>query len=165
METIYEILSDELTNLGIRIAQNIVKNGQYATGKTVQSIMTEMDGAYHGRLVGRKFFSALETGRARTKVTTPSNPTLQERILEWLIAKGITPTDGKSELSLSWAIARKIHKQGTKLFREGGRTDVYSNEIPQTITNIQSRVMYYFKAQAHTINEDVKEYYKNKAAL
>lgn len=164
METIYSILSDELLDLQYRIAQNIIHNGQEATGKTIESLDVKMDGAYHGTLVGRKFFSALETGRGQTMTLTPSTPTLQERIYEWLLAKGITADDGKSDLSLSWAIAKKIHKQGTKLFRDGGRKDVYSNEIPQTVTSIQNRVLEYFAAKAHTINEDVEQYYKSKVS-
>jgi hypothetical protein len=43
-----------------------------------------------------------------------------ENIKEWVAARG------KPE-SMVWAIATKINKEGTKLWQQGGRTDIYTD--------------------------------------
>lgn len=51
---------------------------------------------------------------------------------EWAARKGISAPAG--------GIAYNIMTKGSKLYRTGGRTDIYSNEIPATIDRIASRL-------------------------
>lgn len=68
-----------------------------------------------------------------------------ESIREWLKDKG-------GEMGAAYAIARSIHKIGTKLFRSGGRKDIVSNVVNQDLsTQIQQAVL----------NEFVKAYIAN----
>lgn len=159
METIYGILQEELTSLAKAIIRNIDKLGMNATGRTKSSLEVVQDGAYHGTLYGRKYFGALETGRRPTTgaVTIPS---LYECILEWVDAKGIQPRDADTSIeSLAWAITKNIHKFGTRLYRSGGRKDVFSNEIPKTIDNINNRISEFFLMRANDINEQIAKHY------
>jgi hypothetical protein len=92
-------------------------------------------------------------------------------------AKGIHATDVKkpknpwkmtaydaqvrADRSLSFAIATSIMKRGTKLFREGGRDTIYSQEIPKTIDKVRERlsrlisaeVMEQIKLNTQTLNQ------------
>ena len=54
-------------------------------------------------------------------------------------------------MSLSYFIARKIKRDGTKLFRVGGRADIYSNEVPQAIERIKIRITGALKVEAENI--------------
>lgn len=53
-------------------------------------------------------------GRGPTKNGNNGEPTLRERIYDWLKARGIRPHEPNMKLtSLAYVIARKIHKDGT----------------------------------------------------
>jgi hypothetical protein len=85
-----------------------------------------------------KYIRVLETGRGPTSATaTKGNPTLRENILEWVETK-VRPTDISAK-SLAYLIARKIHKEGTLLYRQGGNSGIlseFTNEewIRKTLT-------------------------------
>lgn len=129
------VVADELWALRDRIAENIRANGQNATGKTIESMNVQQnpDGA---TLYGRRYFGALETGRR--PYSGGSKRGLSEAILEWLNAKGIHKP-GVTDQSLAIAIARSINKKGTQLFRQGGRNDVFSQEIEKATEEITKK--------------------------
>lgn len=149
MPTLNIILHEELEHLRSNIIANMQRNGQIASGETARSMHTEatMTDAY---LYGRSPFGVLETGRRAGRV--PVN--FQDIILVWMQHKGIHGTRGYktnrphkytneeySDRSLAGAIAYRIKTRGTSLHRAGGRSDVYSNEIPATIERIRKRIM------------------------
>ena len=148
------IVREELESLKQRFIANMYVADAVATGKTIKSMhvtMAEGD-KIEGTLYGRKFFSALETGRRPTPPNTPpSKPTLYEAILEWCKAKGIMGKDEKGTQGIAWAITTTIHKRGTSLFRQGGRGNIYSNEIPRTIKDTKARLMFLISVQAKNI--------------
>ena len=126
------ILKSELENLRIRIIQNHIAANQKASGKTIKSLLVEVD-ENAGELTGRGFMGVLETGRKAGKV--PKG--FRDIILKWVQAKGINVDNPKS---FAFLVARKIANEGTLLHRTGGRTDIYSNEIPKTIENVLKRL-------------------------
>ena len=54
--------------------------------------------------------------------------------------------------SFSSAVAHKIHKEGTQLFRDQGRNDIYSNEIPDAIKRIEERIAKVFSLTIDSIH-------------
>ena len=117
------------------IIRNHERAGQVASGKTKDSIQVKMreDG---GSLVGASYIYVLEKGRGKSKKS--QGGVLKNNIKSWILAKGITP-DGKVKLDdLAYLITRKIHEEGTQLFKNGGRTDIYSNVI--TRENIKKMI-------------------------
>lgn len=63
------------------------------------------------------------------------------------------------------AIAHTIQTSGTKLFREGGRTDIYSNAIPQAMERISKRLDVLYDAElTENIMQRQKDYYENLEA-
>lgn len=163
-----KVLDEELNELKRLIAEQHQSAGQVASGKTLASLKVETSDK-NGVLYGRTYFGTLETGRKAGK--GPSNFT--SIIRQWMDDKGITakpipyvrvPSERwkpkytpqeRGTQSLSGAIAWKIQKEGTKLFREGGRTDIYSNVIPGTIKNIQDRIMGLFVTEVESININI----------
>lgn len=147
------IVVDELETLKQRIIDNILANGQSATGETIKSLKVVSDDSGVA-LFGRKAFGTLETGRKAGKI--PIN--FRDIILQWMKARKISgrpipykrrPSDRwqpkytpeqRGDMSLAGAIAFKTKKEGSKLNRDGGRNDVYSNEIPETLKNIRERL-------------------------
>lgn len=144
------IIQDELGALMRQIIENHVAAGQWATGRTMKSMRVEAQENY-GRLVGKKFFGVLETGRKAGKV--PSD--FSAIILAWMRAKGLkadpipyktnkphkyTPQE-RGDRQLAFFIARKIGREGSLLHRQGGRHDIYSEAVAATKERIRERMV------------------------
>lgn len=155
-----QVLSEELEALKAQIIKHHFDAGQKASGQTAASLHVEATD-YEGTLWGRKGFGVLETGRRAGKV--PAG--FQTIIRRWMESKGIqaapipyktdrphkyTPQQ-RGDMQLSYLIARKIQKQGTKLFRSGGRSDIYSDIIPKATERIRSRIFELLKVEVHSI--------------
>jgi hypothetical protein len=148
------IIREELESLKERIIANHTDAGQVASGRTRDSLRVEADKS-GGALIGRSPFGTLETGRKGGKV--PYN--FVDIIAQWIVDKGISyrampyvrqasarwqpkysDPDTRGRMTLAGAIAHKIKTEGTLLYREGGRADIYSNEIPTTLRNLKDRL-------------------------
>jgi hypothetical protein len=165
-KTIKQILSDGLAKLRENIIANHEAAGQVASGRTKASIAISVDDS-HGVMTGRRAFGTLETGRKAGRV--PKN--FHAIIRQWIIDKGIsvdaipyarkgggkyTPEE-RGLRRMAHFIAKKIAAEGTVLHREGGRTDIYSNEIPQTVQSIEEQVGAMFTVKIETININSKK--------
>ena len=147
-----------LTKEGQRLSDQIKANTPKVTGKTANSVKYDVsqDGAMVTlRITAKPFFKVVETGRKPTSQgATKGSPTLVEAIKEWLRAKG------EVNLGVAYYIAKRIHKQGTKLYQRGGRTDVFSNvltdsELDRITESLQSSI-------ANDILQDTLDFLKKQ---
>lgn len=110
------------------IQENLSTSGTDASKKTSQSLRYEV--ITRGdkttlQITGRPFFAVVETGRKPTPEYKPSKQFVAS-IREWIKAKG-------GDQGAAYAIARSIHQKGTKLWRDGGRKDIFSNVINDSL--------------------------------
>ena len=98
------------------------------------------------------YIMTLETGRGPTRPNAATgNPTVQESILTWIKQRGITPT-GITQETLAYLISRKIHQEGTLLFRQGGNSGIISEVqtdawiLENFIKPLESDLKRYFNA-------------------
>lgn len=149
-----------LTQLRNDIIANHQKNGQVASGKTIQSMRIE-ETQTGGRLFGRSYFSTLETGRKPGR--TPNN--FNQIIQQWIIDKGISvstiPYKRKTSekwqpkytpqqrglMSLAGAVAHTIATEGTKLYRLGGRKDIFTEPTDKAVSKIRKELTAIFKTE------------------
>lgn len=130
---IRQILREELEDLRRRITENMEKADQIVSGKTRDSMQVHVDGNM-GVLTGRQAFATLETGsRPWSRKPKRVPKFFADLIGEWIDAKGL-------DLN-KWAVAHSIIHKGSKLYREGGRADVYSPELQKTIDRIGDRIL------------------------
>lgn len=111
------------------IKDNLSNTGTSATGKTAQSLRYEVITSGDKtslRIIGKPFFAVVETGRKPTPQFTKPSEQFVSSIAEWLKARG------KSEAS-AYGIAKSIHAHGTKLYQDGGREDIFSNVINDSL--------------------------------
>ena len=91
------------------------------TGEAASSLRWKIEGeslVIYSTMSGFNYIMTLETGRGPTKEGAKAgNPTLQENILTWLKQRGIQPTDITQE-SLAYLMARKIHREGTQVYKD-----------------------------------------------
>lgn len=164
-ENIGKVLTEELSRLAERIKENHRRAGQVASGRTLRSITCEVQGNV-GTLWGREPFGTLEAGRRPGGVPLG----FAQIIRQWIIDKElpVQPIPYIRKPSKNWqpkyspeerglrsmagAIAHKIRKQGTSLFRQGGRADIYSNEIPDTIERVTQRISKAFSLMVESIH-------------
>lgn len=159
-KTSQEVIKDELMQLRTAILENLARFGRNATGETGRSLRVQMN-ADGGTLFGRAFFSTLEVGRGPTRDFTPHTPTLLQRILTWVQAKGIYPDDPKqTQTSLAYAITKRIHKSGTMLFRKKERQDIYSSAVQRAIKGINVRLLEEAQKQVNNIHLHLSETYQ-----
>lgn len=169
-ENARNIVAEELEALKQRIIARHRQAGQVASGKTIASLRVEKT-ADGGTLYGRPAFGTLETGRKPGRV--PQN--FEAVIKQWILDKGIsvTPIPYIRQPSARWtpkytpeerglntlagAIAYKIRTEGTTLYRHGGRSDIYSPEIPLTVESLRKRMLGLFKTEVEHININSNE--------
>ena len=149
------IVSEELNALCERIANNIIAANANVTGETIASIQPEVqsDGSeVIGRVYGRPYFAALETGSKPWSVQYLRPPKFFVDIIrEWIDHRGLDLSAG--------AVAYTIMRDGSLLYRDGGRTNIYSQEIPTTLNNIERRLADFFVTN---INERLDQIIKTE---
>lgn len=123
-----------------RIKFNLDATGTTASGKTKESL--EMIWTKEGfAIVGRKYFRGVEEGR-----TPGGAPRNFVGILEkWIKDKGLTrPSEFKTDRSWAGAIAYNITHFGSRLYRDGGRDDIYTvvidEELPKLFEQMEGKV-------------------------
>lgn len=133
-----ESVNQFLEQIKSEIIQNHVRAGQDASGKTIASyeVAATPNG---GKLLAAPYVFALDSGRGPSRREGGGSVSLKQAIYNWMQFKGITAVpyvtrDGrvqnqdKANEGLAFAIAKKIHQEGTLAFRNGG-TGVISNVI------------------------------------
>jgi len=120
---------------------NEIKNSissKSATGKTAATLkytVTREGTKDILRVTGRPYIMALETGRKATPQYTKPSFAFVQNIRDWLKAKG-------SDQGLAYAIAKSIHKKGTKGTPGiiSVPVDSYVEQIKQAVTKEFARV-------------------------
>jgi len=151
LEDLNEILLKWGEQVADKIKRNLDDTGTTASGKTKNSIeVVVVDGDL--QIIGRKYFRSVEEGRTAGKIPYKFN----EIIRKWMDDKGIADNFGTKEYekrNAAWIIAQKIKNSGTKLYRDGGRTDIYTDvineELPKLFNEISGKV-------TQTIVKDLK---------
>ena len=149
-----------LDELRQRIIANMTNAGQMVSGRTAQSLQVEKPADNEVRLVARPFFSALETGSQPWSGRTGNHITAQEFrtvIRVWAERKGIVPADMTPE-SFAFVVARKIMRQGSRLYRNGGRNDIFTPEVEQAEKDIKQIVANSLTSEINTIIQAIINY-------
>lgn len=148
-DKVMELVSSELEALKQKVIENQKNSGQVASGRTIASMKVEVteDG---GVLWGRSPFGTLETGRKPGKV--PAG--FWKIIRQWMENKGIQV---QKPDSFAYLVARKIANEGTQLFRNGGRDDIYSPEVKDTVERVSQGIGILFGSEVEHINLNFNE--------
>ena len=120
-----EILDQFLGSIRLDIIASSDQQGRNATGNAKAGLTVET-GFTSGKLIDKAGYTewGWEYGRA------PGRFPPIEAISRWIDAKGIIPQD-ISKKSLAFLIARKIAREGTKLFRQGEPSGVITDNITE----------------------------------
>lgn len=155
-----ELLEQTLNDIVLDIRDNLAATGTNASGRTSESLAVEMY-AGGGMVTGRPYFQSVEEGRPPGKVPYRFDLIIRQ----WMKDKGITapPLPYKRQPSQNWqpkytpeergamamayAIARKIETEGSLLFRDGGRKDIYTNVLDRRLAELQDKLAIEIKSR------------------
>ena len=111
--------------------------GQVASGKTRDGIKVEVTEDMNGAtatMYGRPYFASLETGsKPWTKQYKHPPKPFVDTISEWMSDKGITGVS-------AYLVARKIMREGSSLYRSGGRDDIFTPAMSEVEQKISDRI-------------------------
>ena len=140
-ESISTVLTEWSRNVIDRIRENLDSTKTTASGKTKKSLTYEVmrREGYHILIEGRPFFQSVETGRGPT--IHPQHIDLVSILAQWIRDKGLDTTwnlnDEREIRSVAYAIMVTHRERGSKLYRDGGRTDIYSNVIAEELPELK----------------------------
>lgn len=114
-----------------------------ASGQLIESIRYEVR-ENELLIYALNYIGTLQYGRKPTTNGNQGGPTLKDRIRMWLDQKGIEP-DTISKDSLAYLIARKIHREGTTIYRRldgqsSGLLDDVINDV--LLNNIENALIF-----------------------
>lgn len=162
LRTLFKQYQDELVNT---LKQRLEQAGRRASGQLIDNISTNV--ITHGstivvNLIAADYIGAV-TQKGRKPTTNGGDGTLKEKINQWITQKGILPTprqdkNGKIYLptqeQLAFLIARKIHNEGNKLYREGG-----DDLLERVINEVNNKYVPLFH---QALERDFNDYYSMK---
>lgn len=148
-----QILGETLEAIVSDIRKNLADTGTNASGRTsdsLEAVLTD-DGGY---ILGRQYFQGVEQGR-------PAGPVpfdFVHIIRQWMRDKHITAPaikykrkesdrwhpkytpEERGAMAMAGAIAYRIRTQGTRLYLNGGRTDIYTNVLESRLAELQEKL-------------------------
>lgn len=140
IENLNEILLKWGEHVAERIKTNLDTTNTTASGKTKQSVEVVVgDGEL--TIYGRPFFQGVETGRGAGKIPYK----FTDIIRQWMTDKGIEDRFGDKEWqkrNAAYLIAQKIKNEGSRLYRNGGRDDIYTNVLDEELPELEKQILY-----------------------
>jgi hypothetical protein len=125
-----ELLANMVTALRT-YPQKPFGNPAHATGKTERALSFEAtDNSL--TLYGPQHVQALISGRGPTgSNAAASEPRLHEALAQWAEAKGLALKRGQTYEDVGRALAYRIHREGTALYRAGGGSGILQSVLTQ----------------------------------
>lgn len=138
MASTSDILEKELQSIAKDLKAKHRELGMRSSGKWEDSVDVRVD-RLKGTVYAEDYTQQLATGREPGKFPPISS------IEQWIIDKGIQPLDESLTISsLAFLIARKIAREGTEYFKQGG-TDLLESVItPARIQSIIDQVSEFY---------------------
>ena len=147
IEEMNNVLSEWAEDVIVKIQDNLDTTGTTASGKTKESLRYELEtDEYGGKLTiyGRQYFQGVEEGRPAGRIPYK----FQDIIRQWMSDKKIENQFGEKEWqkrNAAYLIAQKIKDSGTMLYREGGRSDIFSIVFDEELPKLRDKVAYHIK--------------------
>lgn len=138
MRFIDDIIEEWAENVIEKIRHNLDATGTTASGKTKDSLELVLTD-YGFQIVGRQYFQGVEEGRGPGGI--PRNMTAIIR--QWMTDKGIEDKFGETESqkrSAAYMIGQYIANNGSKLYRKGGRDDIYTNVFEEELPKLEEEI-------------------------
>lgn len=132
------LLSEWAEGVIAKIQANMDSTGTNASGRTSASLGYEITDTGL-QIYGRQWFRGVEQGRPGGRVPYR----FQDIIRQWMSDKGIEARFGATESekrSAAYMIAQFIKNNGTELYRDGGRDDIYTTVFQEELPKLEEEI-------------------------
>lgn len=157
MQSVEQILHDLLAECVADIRRRFMASGKNVTGRTIASLEsgTEQTGGgdITGRISGARYFGAMETGRGPYNGGPSSQGEFLRNLTQWCAMRGV-PSQGLTEEQyrrfagyLRW----RINKLGTRLYRQGGRKDIFTPPVEDFQRRLGERVLLFYQREVQNL--------------
>jgi len=149
-EQFAEVVIPEIKSVSKRFAPSI----EY----TIES--NSLGGAF--TILASPYINTLIDGRRPTRPNAPAgNPNLQQILFAWIRSKGIVPRPNKNGIvptleSLSFAMAKSMHKYGDLLYQRGGGNNIFDPILTKSrLENLFNTFEknYFFKLESEILQQ------------
>jgi hypothetical protein len=134
VQTIKEIIIQQLELAKMNIANNMVVQNRRASGRSIAEMKIQADETKGVLIDGSGYLFASEYGSRPSQKTTRPPKGMVDSIERWTLIKGITAANG-NQRSLAYAISTKILKEGNVLYRSGKNSGVITEAVNQEWLN------------------------------
>ena len=139
---ISQLLEQELQLLHNKILSNAQVAGKKVTGKTIaslESLVVKKSDSVNATISAAPWFFTLEHGRGPAKGKASGSDFLQN-LKSWIQTKGIPVADDNELERLAKFLKWRINTSGTRQYRQGAKTDIYTQAIDDFKNNIPQKV-------------------------
>lgn len=119
------------------VQDNLNEKGVSKSGRTAKSfhhLATE----YSLTVWGRKDFHNVEKGVSPKEALSIEEKQFRGSLYRWAEYLPIEFETKTDRYMFAWNVSNKLRDIGSLLFREGGRTDIYTQEMPKLIERIKN---------------------------
>ena len=135
---IEEVLAKEFESIRVDLIKAYENKKMKSSGRWANSLeveITSTETIYTAKILGERYTEQLVFGRK------PGTFPPIKAIEQWIKDKGIQPIEANLKIStLAFLIARKITREGTKYFKQGGTDLVSSVVTPKRIQDIINKI-------------------------
>lgn len=132
------ILGEELETLRLDLVGRMQAANLIATGRTARSLRWAASGG-KGELRGAAWFGTLEKGRGPWRGGR-ENPQFLKNLTDWIRARGMQFRTEQELIRFAKYLKWKINKSGSRLYRLGGRKDIYTPAFNLFADRLRQRV-------------------------
>lgn len=143
MDSYNDIIKQELTAARDEIVLLQKTWSKYASGKTSESLEVSVESDGHGWVSAPAYFGALQEGRKGGKVPAY----FPEIIKRWAVAKGLSFASEQDLERFANAVAWKIKREGTKMYRDNEHIDLITDPANNAYKRIADRISPLITAQ------------------
>ncbi len=126
-----------------KIQSNIRRNNQVASGRALNSIRQEASSDVNSTsldIIGVDYIENIETGVSPSQAKIISADTMTRKLYSWSFDRGLQFQKKSERWRFSANTTRKLQSIGSMLYRNGGRTDVFTSEVQPLINEIEQQV-------------------------
>ena len=144
MENLESVLLEWADGVINKIKHNLDATGTTTTGKTKESLHARKydEAGYNLVIEGRPFFQSVETGR--TPTVNSQDIDLVSILAKWIKDKKLDVQWGLDKpyqiRSAAYGIFLKHKYYGSKLYRDGGRTDIYTQVLDEELPKLNEKI-------------------------
>lgn len=157
MQSTKQILDELLAECVADIRRRFMASGKNVTGRTIASLesRTEQSGSgdLTGSILGARYFGAMETGRGPYAGGPSSQGAFLQNLKQWCAIRGV-PAEGLTEeqyLRFANFLRWRINKFGTKLYRDGGRKDIFTPPVEEFQRKLEERVLLFYEHEVQNL--------------